>query len=170
MGRPYLSALAVALMLTSCDIKIGNEAGNVSENASAAGKAQEGRLTIEAPGFNMSVDIPKNVLADADIDGDNLIYPGSHFGGIHVQGRPHHEGRDDGEVELRFATADPVDRVVAWYRDPARREDIIIASAERQGDGFRISGTAGDEDKRFALNLTPRAGGGTEARLLITDR
>jgi hypothetical protein len=158
-------------MLAACDVHVGNDAGEVSENASAAGKAQDGRLTVEAPGFNMSVNIPEKMRADAHMDSENLIYPGSTFGGIHVQGgRKHADGSSGGEVELRFSTADRADRVAAWYREPARRDkDVTIASVERQGDGFAISGTAGDDKTPFALHLAPRAGGGTDARLLISD-
>lgn len=170
MGAKCLPALAAIVLLAACDVKIGNEAGTVSENASAAGRAQEGRVTIEAPGFNMSMNIPESDLGDAKIDDDRVIYPGSQFGGVHVQGRPGRSGEDgSGEVELRFTTADPPDRVVAWYRDPARHDDIVVASAERQGEGFHLSGTAGNEKKPFDLRIMPRSGGGTEARLLISD-
>jgi hypothetical protein len=171
MGVKCLPALVAVVLLAACDVKIGNEAGNVSENASAAGRAQEGRLTIEAPGFNMSMDIPKDALKDSRIDDDRVIYPGSQFGGVHVQGRPGRNREEgSGEVELRFTTGDPADRVVAWYRDPARHDDIVVASAERQGGGFHLSGIAGDERKPFDLRISPRAGGGTEARLLLSDR
>ena len=170
MGARYLPALAAVILLAACDVKIGNEAG-ISENASAAGKAQEGRVTIEAPGFNMSMNVPESALRDTKIDDDRVIYPGSQFGGVHVQGRPARNGEEgSGEVELRFTTKDPADQVVAWYRDPARHDDIAVASAERQGDGFLLSGTVGEEKKRFDLRIAPRSGGGTEARLLLTDR
>jgi len=168
MKRTALPALAAVLLLAACDVKVGEDAGNVSENATAAGRAEEGRLTIEAPGFNMSMKIPKSARADAKIKDDKIIYPGSDFGGIHVQGKP--EGAEhEGEVELRFTTADPVERVVAWYRDPGRSGELTIASAAQQGEAFVMSGTAGDEKKPFSLRIGPRAGGGTEARLLLKD-
>lgn len=172
MWSKCLPALGAIVLLTACDMRIGNDASESSENASAAGRAEEGRLTIDAPGFNMSVNIPESIRTDAKIDEDNhLIYPGSKFGGIHVQdGRDRAGGSSDGEVELRFSTGDPLDRVAAWYRDPARGEKIIIASAERQGDGFLISGTVRPDKDSFALRITPRAGGGTEGRLLLSDR
>lgn len=170
MGAKCLPALAAVVLLAACDVKVGNEAGTVSWNASAAGRAQEGRLTIEAPGFNMSMDIPKDALRDSTIDDDRVIYPGAQFGGVHVESRPGRSGEDgSGEVELRFTTGDAADRVVAWYRNPAQHDDIDVASAERQGDGFLLSGTVGEEKKRFGLRIMPRPGGGTEARLLLTD-
>ena len=154
-----LAALfAGAVLLSACEARIGNDAPPVEANASAAGKAEEGRLTVSAPGFNMSIDIPEGLRSDARMDGDNdLIYPGANFGGIHVQGTPEASGGDhDGEVELRFTTADPAARVVAWYRDPARAGDFTVQSATRDGNAVLLSGTGRREGERFTLRLTPR--------------
>lgn len=172
MSSKYLPVFAVLALLTACDVRVGNEAGEVSENASAAGRAEEGRLTIEAPGFNMSMNIPEDIRAEGDIGDDDLIYPGSSFGGIHVQGRRGGaDGKGDGEVEIRFTTNDQADRVAAWYRDPARgKEDVVVTSVEREGGGYLVQGTARNDDGRFTVRLAPRPGGGTEGRLLVTDR
>lgn len=165
-----LSVLAAAGLVAACEARFGNDAGPVAENASAAGRAEEGRLTVEAPGFNLSVDLPDDMEAHARVDEDGLIYPGSTFGGIHVQGRPDGpDGRSGGEVELRFTSADAADRVAAWYRDPARAADLTIASAAREGAGFVISGTGRHDRERFTVRITPRAGGGSEARLVLSD-
>ena len=171
MRSKYLPALGAIVLLTACDVRVGNEAGNVSENASAAGRAEDGRLTIEAPGFNMSMNIPDSVRANAEMDDDDLFYPGSKFGGIHVQGGPERgNGGRGGEVELRFTTSDAVDRVLAWYRDPARGEKLTVGSVERKGDGYLVSGKIDSDKDDFALRITPRPGGGTEGRLLLSDR
>ena len=163
--------LAGAALLAACEARIGNDAPPVEANASAAGKAEEGRLTVSAPGFNMSIDIPEGLRGDARMDGDNdLIYPGANFGGIHIQGgREQAGGEHDGEVELRFTTADPAARVVAWYRDPARAGDFTVQSATRDGNAIVMAGTGRREGERFTLRLTPR-GAGTEGRLVLTDR
>ena len=165
-----LLALAAA-SLAACEARIGNDAAPVAENATAAGRAEEGRVTIEAPGFNMSIDIPEGIRAHSDIDDENgLIYPGSTFSGIHVQGRPEDaSGKSDGEVELRFNTGDGTDRVVAWYRDPARNTDLTIQSVNPEGNGFVITGTGKQDNERFTLRVTPREGGGTEGRLVLSD-
>src|SRR5688572_2833700 len=119
--------LALPLLLAACDARFGNDAAPVADNATAAGRAEPGRVTIEAPGFNMSIAIPEGVRSHMDADENGLLYPGSDFGGVHVQGGPEDEsGARHGEVELTFSTGDPVDRVVAWYRDPARAEAMTI--------------------------------------------
>jgi hypothetical protein len=167
-----IAALGAAGLLTACEARIGNDAPPVAENASAEGRAEEGRFTVEAPGFNLSIDIPESIEARADVEDDNgLIYPGAAFGGMHVQGRPDQKGDDGGgEVELRFTTADAADRVVAWYRDPARAGDIAIESARREGNAVLIAGTVRREDQeRFAVRITPHERG-TELRLVLYDR
>lgn len=172
IDRPRLLATAVctALLLAACEARFGEDAGEVAGNASAAGRAEDGRLTVEAPGLNLSIDLPEGIRSRTQMEEDNaLIYPGATFGGIHVQGgREGPDGEHDGEVELRFTTADALDRVVAWYRDPARGQELRIESAGRQGDGFLMTGTDGDGDP-FRLSLTG-TGAGTEARLLLGDR
>lgn len=164
--------VAAAALLCACEARIGNDAPPVDENASAAGRAEEGRFTIEAPGFNMSVDIPEGILSRAQVDDeDGLIYPGATVGGLHVQGgREDAGGERDGEVELRFSTRDAPGQVVAWYRDPARGTDFSIQSAEGADGGFVIAGTGQPDGETFTLRISPREGGGTEARLLLTDR
>ena len=172
MAPKFAALLAGAAFLTACEARIGNDAPPVEANASAAGKAEEGRLTVSAPGFNMSIDIPEG-LRDNDMDDDNdLLYPGAQFGGIHIQGSPERRanGSQQGEVELRFTTADAPDRVAAWYRDPARREDFTIQSAGREGNVLVFAGTGRHDDDRFTLRVTPRAGGGSEGRLVLSDR
>lgn len=172
MAVPKLVTLAAAAgLLAACEARIGNDAPPVEANASAAGKAEEGRLTVSAPGFNMSIAIPEELADDARTDADDaLVYPGSRIGGIHVQGGPDEaDGGHGGEVELRFTTGDPADRVAAWYRDPARGDQFTISSAAREGGGFRLSGTARGEDDNFTVRLVPAAGG-TEGRLVISDR
>ena len=121
MTIKLVPAVVAIGLLAACEARFGNDAGPVAENATAAGRAEEGRLTVEAPGFNLSIDIPDSIEAQAQVDDNGLIYPGSAFGGMHVQGRPKGSGgHSDGEVEMRFTTGDPAERVVAWYRDPAR--------------------------------------------------
>lgn len=162
--------LAGATALSACEARIGNDAPPVEANASAAGKAQEGRLTVSAQGFNMSIDIPEG-LREHDNDDDDMLYPGAALGGLHVQaGDERRNGERRGEVELRFTTGDAPDRVAAWYRDPARQGVFTVQSAGREGEAYVVAGTGRRDNDRFTLRVAPRAGGGSEGRLLISDR
>ena len=163
-------AAAAALALPACEARFGNDAA--PGNGTAEGKAEEGRLSISAPGFEMKVNIPESLRREAGIDDDSgVIYPNSRFSGIHVEGgRGGEAGRHDGEVELRFASADSPDTVVRWYRDPARAADFTVSSAGREGAAFVIAGTTTDDDGQFRARLAPRPGGGTDGRVVLAER
>lgn len=165
-------AAAAALALTACEARFGNDAtAAAASNGSAAGKAEEGRLSISAPGFDMKINIPEGLRREAGIDDDSgVIYPNSSFSGIHVEGgRDGAAGRSDGEVELRFTSADGPDLVARWYRDPARAGDFAVATANREGAAVVIAGTTTRNNGRFRVRLAPRPGGGTDGRVVLSD-
>lgn len=168
--RSILFVCAAAFALTACEMRIGNDAPPVAENASASGRAENGKVTIEAPGFNLSIDVPEGMGSRAEVNERGLVYPGARFAGIHVQaGRDEGEGRRDGEVEMRLTTTDAPALVAAWYRDPARASDFTIASATQEGAVAVISGTGRRDNERFTLRIAAREGG-SDLRLLLADR
>lgn len=171
MKRSVLPALAaagaLALALAACEARFGNDA-EPSGNGSAENKAEEGEVSINAPGFQMKINIPEGIRREANINDDSgIIYPGSIVGGIHVEGG-RERGKSDGEVELRFTSGDAPERVAGWYRDPARTADFTIATADREGEAYVFAGTTKDRG-RFRVRLAPRAGGGTDGRALLTE-
>lgn len=171
LGRLLPLAAAAAFALTACEARFGNDAdaGHENDNGSAAGKAEEGRLSIHAPGFDMKINIPEGIRREAGIDDDSgIIYPRSTFSGMHVEGG-HDESRSDGEVELAFTSADAPDLVARWYQDPARAPDFTVATANREGAAYAMAGTMTGDDGRFRLRLSPRQGGGTEGRVVLSD-
>lgn len=164
-------AAAAALALAACEARFGNDAdaGHENSNGSAEGKAEDGRLSIHAPGFDMKISIPEGIRREANMEGDNdIIYPNSTFSGMHVEGG-RDDSRSDGEVELAFTSADAPALVARWYQDPARAPEFTVATATREGAAFVIAGST-DHDGRFRVRLVPRAGGGTEARLVLSDQ
>jgi hypothetical protein len=166
-GLPALVA-AAALALAACEARFGNDA-EPSGNGSAENKAAEGEVSINAPGFQMKINIPEGIRREANIHDDSgIIYPGSIVDGVHVEGG-RERGKSDGEVELRFTSSDALDRVAGWYRDPARAGDFTIATANREGEAHVFAGTTKDNG-RFRVRLAPRAGGGTEGRALLSDQ
>ena len=163
-------AAVAGLALAACEARIGNHASADAGNGSAEGKAEEGRLSISAPGFEMKVNIPESIRREAGIDDDSgVIYPNSRFSGIHVEGGGE-ASRRDGEVELRFASVDSPETIARWYGDPARAADFTVSSAGREGDAFVVAGTTKDDDGQFRVRLAPRAGGGTDGRVVLAER
>jgi len=171
-----LPALAAFALLAACDghLKMGNEAdaGGSNQSQSAAGQAQDGRLTVKAPGLDMSINIPEEPRSAATADADTrIIPPGATIGGLHVQGEQG-SGRNGGggAVEMTFTAAQPPEQVAAWYRDPARAADFTVSSTARQGSEIVIAATPKPEGEAFTVRLRGGAGGGTEARLVISER
>lgn len=166
----FLGAAALAL-LGGCEMKVGTDdkaEGNAQQAVSADGKSEDGSISIDAPGFDMKLNIPDALRAQVGADGD-VLYPGSKLAGLHVQAN---DGGGSGEdsVELRFTSADAPAKVAAWYRDPNQAKELNVAAAERQGQGYRITGTSKGDSDPFTLTLTPAAGGGTEGRIVLQDR
>jgi hypothetical protein len=167
-SRLLFPAAAAALALTACEARFGNDA-RPSGNGSAENKAEEGQLSISAPGVQMKIDIPEGLRREAHINDDSgLIYPGATMSGIHVEGG-RESGKSDGEVELRFSSADPPDRIARWYQDPARARDFTIAAASREGPAYVFAGTRKGGDGRFRIHLAPGQSGGTDGRALLSD-
>jgi hypothetical protein len=174
MDRPYLcAALAAAALLGACEAKTDrNSAGNVSaEPVSAEGKAEEGKISVKAPGFDLKFSLPKGVVGEARVERDSkLLYPGAILRGMAIAAG---EGRGEGgdsEVEIGFSTADQLDQVVAWYRDPARAEGFRLERAAKEGDEWRVAGVQKRDGHRFKLRLSRREGGGTDGRLAVRHR
>jgi len=163
----FLGAAALAL-LGGCEMKVGTDdkaEGNAQQAVSADGKSEDGSISIDAPGFDMKLNIPDALRAQVGADGD-VLYPGSKLAGLHVQAN---DGGED-SVELRFTTADAPAKVAAWYRNPDQAKELTVASTQQQGQGYRITGTSKGDSDPFTLTLTPAAGGGTEGRVVLQDR
>lgn len=162
-----VALIATLALLAACEARIGKDDTAADTNSAAdvspEGKAEEGQVSIKAPGFDLKLDIPDEISADTDKDSE-IFYPGAKVSGLHIEGN-----RGGGGVELAFTTADAPDKVAAWYRDPARAQAFAVASAVREGDGYRIEATQKDDGDPFTVKIAPR-GTGTDGRLIFRDR
>lgn len=169
-GSKWMVVLAGAVALVACEASIGkhDEAKTDARGAGPEGKAEKGEFSIDMPAFKMKLDIPEALADRATVDSDSdIVYPGSKMSGIHVQGGNDHQS--DG-VELRFTSADAPAKVAAWYRDAARSDEFTIDSAREEQGGFVLEGKDKDDGDPFTVRLSPAGGGGTDARLTLTDR
>ena len=181
--RSIFFVVAAAALLGACEARIGKNSdeeaagpqgsasassGGVAE-PSAQAQAKEGQLSIDAPGFQMKLDIPKELANRAEIDSNSgILYPGSSLSGMHVEARKR-SGAEQSHVELRFTSSDAPAKVAAWYRDPARAAEFTIGTVRQNGAGYAIQGTEKGDGDPFDLTLNPR-GGGTEGVLRLRDR
>jgi hypothetical protein len=168
--RLWAGAASLAL-LGACEAKVGPSADNASADgnaqSSAEGRAEEGKVRIDTPGFDLTINVPKEAMRTGHADGDSgPLYPGASIGGVHVAGGA---GGGEGEVEMRFTTLDAPEKVAAWYRDPARADRFSLTDAGREGNGFVLAGTEKDGGDRFRVRLAPASGGGTDGRLTVSS-
>jgi hypothetical protein len=175
MNRLHLHALlAAAVLLGACDAKFDrNAADNVSAEAevSAEGRAEEGKISVKAPGFDLKFSLPKGMVGEARVERDSkLLYPGAILRGMAIAAGEGRGKGGDSEVEIGFSTTDPLDKVVAWYRDPARAEGFRLESAAKEGGDWRVTGIQKRDGHRFRMRLAPRPGGGTDGRLTVRHR
>ena len=160
-----LATVAGLLALGACHSKAGKPPqGQVS----AEGKAEEGKISVHAPGFNLTLSLPKEMAREVRADRDNkMIYPGSSMLGIAVAAGKGGDRSGDSEVEMRFRTGASVEQVAAWYRDPARAAGFRLQGAAREGDAVVIQGVQNSDRHPFKVHLVPEKDGGTDGRLTI---
>jgi hypothetical protein len=175
MNRSKLCAVAAAAaLLGACEAKVDpNQAGNAASDApvSVEGKAEEGKISVKAPGFDLKFTLPKGMVGEARAERDSkLIYPGAVLRGMAIAAGEGSGKGGDSEVEIGFSTPDPLDTVAAWYRDPARAEGFRLKRAAKEGDGWLVTGVQKRDGHRFKLRLGPRPGGGTDGRLTVRHR
>ena len=174
MGRVELFGFAGAVaLLAGCEAEVGTkpEAAPVeAAEAPAAGKAEDGRLSLKGPGFDFKVNIPEGMATEAGDSDNNLLYPGAKLSGMHIEaGQAKGNAGAASGVELRFTSTDAPEKVAAWYRDPSRKATFTIASAAREGDALVLSGREAGDGEPFTVRLTP-SGAGTAGRLTLTDK
>lgn len=170
----FTALAAAAASLCGCDSEARlDEPDNPVANGpvSAEGKSEEGKISLKMPGVDMTLSLPKGVADEARAERDSkLLYPGSTLRGMAIAAGPDSDKSGESEVEIRFSTPDPVDKVAAWYRDPARRDGFQLQRAARDGDAWRIDGVQKRDDHRFKLRLGPRPGEGTNGQLTVRHR
>ena len=163
-----------AALLCACDGTVRPEEPDnvvVNESVSAEGKSEEGKISLKVPGLDMTLSLPKGVADEARAERDSkLLYPGAILRGMAVAAGPESARGGDSEVEIRFSTPDPVDKVAAWYRDPARAEGFQLQRAAKSGDAWLVTGVQKRDEHSFKLRLSPRSGEGTNGQLTIRHR
>jgi len=138
--------------------------------AGAEGKAEEGRLSIKAPGVDIAINVPDAMRSRARANTDSdVLPPGAQVSGLHVQGDGGDRSAGRDSVELRFSAEEAPERVAAWYRDPARRDHFTIGGARREGNAIVLTGASKDGGP-MTVRLAPGPGAGTDGRLILVDR
>lgn len=145
-----IAAGAAALALAGC----GPNEADLERNA-AGSKAENGQLTVRAEGVDLKIDIPAPLRRMAGDRYSALLYPGA----VVASG-----GQGD-----RFHSDAAPERVARWYQDRARTSRFTVATVEREGPAFVLTGATQTGDE-LRVRLAPGAGGGTDGRIVVTPR
>jgi hypothetical protein len=148
-----------------------NQMAAEARAAGAEGKAEEGRLSVKAPGIDIAITVPDAVRgrANANVESD-FLPPGSRASGFHVQGDGGDPAAGRDSVEIRFISPQPPSEAAAWYKDPARRAKFTIAGAEPAEGEMVLTGTTA-QGAPIRVHLAARSDGtGTDGRLVLIDR
>jgi hypothetical protein len=167
---PAALRLSLPLLGLACLAGCGGreEAVAANQQVSAEGQAQTGKIRVKGPGLDMTFVLPKAMRGEAKAgENSRILYPRSTIEGLAMVGSEA-DGKKggDSEVEFSFASADPPDRLIAWYRDPARGKDFRVTAVEKQGDDVVIHGSQSDGHV-VKVRLGARPGGGTAGRVTI---
>jgi len=177
-ARPFsrlhgaVALAAAGLLLAGCDIrahdKDGNTTasisfGNSAESAAGDTKGSHG-VSVDVPGFSAKVNLPDMAFGSDTTHIDNLrIFPGTSIHGVSVRG----DAGGEGNVEMGFTAPADSGRVLAWYRDEARKQGWTIdpATGTNQFEATR----ADDKDRPTHLAIQIGDDGkGSSGHLLVT--
>ena len=158
--RVYAISLALSLaLLAGCGSR-------EEEDANAAVELGNGVVSISAPGFNMSVDVPGDVSRNIEISaGNETLYPEAKATGITMT-KDATTGLS--RVNIGFDSGKSVDEVAKWYIDPHRPGALRVTGVNIT-DGVQTMSVMGRDGQPFNVVLKPDGKGGTDGKLLFRE-
>jgi hypothetical protein len=165
IAAPLAASLALSALLAGCG---GREEAKANEQLSAEGQAEPGKVRLKGSGVDISLVVPKAIRGDVKVDRNGkILYPGSTLQGMAMVGSdPKGKNGGESETEVGFATADAPDKVLAWYRDPARTQVFRVIAVRKEPEGTTVFASQPD-GHAIKVHIVPRPGGGTNGRLVI---
>jgi hypothetical protein len=163
-----LASLVLALGLAAGCSRHKKDAYPLPQGAaSAEGQAEEGKISVKAPGLDLAISLPRELTGEARTGRDSkVLYPNATLAGMAIAAGESGKGGDT-DVEMRFKTADPPEQVAAWYRDPARREGFRLTGEAREKGEFVFAGVQRRDRHPFQVRIGAGGGGGTDGRLRV---
>lgn len=156
--------LAPALLLAACgsngDTSDGTQIsinGGAGGNGFSAGMGKDGKVSIDAPGFKMNVDLPKVQLDASDFKMNGVSLPeGSKITSMNIAG----DGDRDGGLRVAFTSPVGTAQVREWFQGRLAAEGFKLTAS-----GDDLTGTT-DEGKAFRLT-TKGSGASSESVLTV---
>lgn len=163
-----LTILLPTLLLAACNDGPGTNISfdaktDSGDTVKATADGKTGGVSIDAPGFKASLDLPRIQLDADDVDISGVkLFPGSKVSGMNIDADD--AKKDGGKVRIAFDAPADVAAVTAWFDKEMTRRRFTITSG-----GSGLSGTTDDGD-RFSLELKPGAAGHTAGVLAVEDK
>ena len=162
-----IAILAPALLLAACGGGEGADNGTQisisgGDNGSAftAGVGKDGQISVNAPGFNGSIKLPKIQLDAGDFEINGVKLPdGSKITDMNILGN--RSGNGDDRVRLSFTSPVGTAAVREWFQGKLTAEGFKLSAA-----GDNLSGTT-DDGKGFTLTTKATGAGASESLLAI---
>jgi hypothetical protein len=122
-----------------------------------------GKVSVNAPGFDANVSLPKVMLDNGDFDIDGVkLYPGSKVAAVNVNANTSGTAKKS-TVQISFAAPADIELVRAWFAK-SFTEKSVAATATPAGFEGKTS-----DNGSFTLTLTPDGAGGTKGTVTILD-
>ncbi|CAH0356740.1 MULTISPECIES: hypothetical protein [unclassified Sphingobium] len=169
MIRLPMSALIVPLvLLAACDSKDDGKPGtdisirDDEGNVVAAANGKDGKMSIQIPGLDAKIALPKIRLDSDNFDIDGVkLYPGSSIRSINVNAG---KTEDTGRVSLTFTAPASPDSVREYFVNALKEEGLSVAA-----DGNLLTGTQKDGDP-FRIDLKPAAANTTQGAITLSAK
>jgi hypothetical protein len=164
-----LLILAPALLLAGCGSKEASKEdgtqisinGGESGNSFSANMGKDGKVSIDAPGFKMDVNLPKVQFDAGDFDINGVSLPtGSKITSMNIAGN----GDVDKKGAVRVAFTSPVGTAAVreWFQGKLATKGFKLTAS-----GDNLAGTT-DEGKAFSL--TTKANGAAAKSVLTVGQ
>lgn len=137
------------------------------EDSNASVELGNGTVSISAPGFNMSVDVPGDAMRNVEIKTDSeALYPGAQATGMTMSKDP---VTGTNRIDIGFSSKDTIDNVAKWYGDPKRAGNFKVTGINIT-NGVHTMSAVDDTGEFFNVILKPGEDGGTAGQLKFRDR
>ncbi len=177
--RASVLLLPVLIGLSACDAdrssdKADANASGTNINVAAKGEAGEdiritadgetGKVSVNLPGFDANVRLPKVMLKDSNFDIDGVkLYPGATVSSINIQGDKT-GAADNNHVQIVFSAPAEPKPVRDWFA-----KSFAEKAVEAKISGESLVGKTKDGTP-FTMDFAAGKGGSTTGTIVLDDK
>lgn len=177
--RASILILPLCIGLGACDVEKSSDSADANttgtsfnvdaksekgEDVRITADGETGKVSVNLPGFDANVKLPKVVLKDSNFDIDGVkLYPGAQVTSVNIQGDKN--GAWDGNrVQIVYSAPAEPKPVRDWFA-----KSFVEKSIEANISGESLVGKTKDGTP-FSMTFVPGKGGTTTGTIVIQDR